>query len=283
MIDPVLKVRALIDAIVDHYHLDLPDGYKRRDPKEPGRIIKEAWEDELFKIFRLRFDAQLKMIESYLEANPLKAGGGPGTKIPLDHPETDELLLEAFAGMMKDGYQQFMLRQTLSVSWSQYNEDALFWVDSWVTELTDMIDATTGKRLERELTNFISQEGYTVGDVISGLKESGLDSGRAEDIAINEITRTFAKAEYSAGQQLLAEWPDVKVVKTWYTNNDAMVCPICLPLNEESVLMNDRFSCGEDHPPAHPGCRCWMESRTDILDSIAVTEAERDAQMEIPF
>ena len=270
-VDPKLKVRALIDAIVDAYDLVLPDGYKRRDPKEPNRILKEAWEDEVFKIFRFRFDAQADMIRTWLEDNRLK---NSGVNIPIDHPESSELLVQAFAGMMDDGFQQFALTNDIVLDFAVYNEDALFWVDSWVTDLTEMIDKTTGVRLERELTSFISEEGYTIGDVIDGLMASGLDSGRAEDIAVSEITRTFGKAEYASGQQALAEFPDAKVIKTWYTNNDAMVCDICRPLNELTVLINDQFVGEFDHPPAHKSCRCWMQSRTDIADTVALGKPE---------
>ena len=270
-VDPKLKVRALIDAIVDAYDLVLPDGYKRRDPKEPNRILKEAWEDEVFKIFRFRFDAQADMIRTWLEDNRLK---NSGVNIPIDHPESSELLVQAFAGMMDDGFQQFALTNDIVLDFAVYNEDALFWVDSWVTDLTEMIDKTTGVRLERELTSFISEEGYTIGDVIDGLMASGLDSGRAEDIAVSEITRTFGKAEYASGQQALAEFPDAKVIKTWFTNNDAMVCDICRPLNELTVLINDQFVGEFDHPPAHKSSRCWMMSRTDIADSVALGKPE---------
>ena len=270
-VDPKLKVRALIDAIVDAYDLVLPDGYKRRDPKEPNRILKEAWEDEVFKIFRFRFDAQADMIRTWLEDNRLK---NSGVNIPIDHPESSELLVQAFAGMMDDGFQQFALTNDIVLDFAVYNEDALFWVDSWVTDLTEMIDKTTGVRLERELTSFISEEGYTIGDVIDGLMASGLDSGRAEDIAVSEITRTFGKAEYASGQQALAEFPDAKVIKTWYTNNDSMVCEICAPLNELTVLINDQFVGEFDHPPAHKSCRCWMQSRTDIADTVALGKPE---------
>lgn len=275
-----LSVYRMIDAIVDAYDLVLPDGYKRRDPKEPNRVIKEAWEDELFKIFRLRFDNQAVMIEAALRANPLKVG----PRIPIADPESTELLLQAFAGMMDSGYQQFMLQSDIILNYAQYTEDALFWTDLWVTELTDLIDTTTGKRLERELASFIQEEGYTIGDVVEGLQASGLDSGRAWDIAVSEVTRTFGRSEFAAGQQLLAENPNVRVIKTWFTNNDGAVCEICQPLHEVSVLINDLFPDGSEHPPAHPkNCRCWMDSTTDILGSVQLTEPGAiEEQLEIP-
>jgi len=73
-----------------------------------------------------------------------------------------------------------------------------------------------------------------------------------------------------AGQDLKEEWPDVRVVKTWETNNDDLVCDICRPLNGVEVEIDEPFVNDEtgdefDCPPGHVNCRCWMDSTTDIL------------------
>lgn len=266
----IIRILEMVDAIVDEYDLDLPDGYKRRDSNEPNRAIKEYWEIEIAKIFRKRFRRQAVIIREYLENHPIgKAAGPGGADIPIGDPETDEQLIKAFIGMMDDGFQISGITASIELSFAQYNEEALNWVDQWVYELTDMVDATTGKRLERELTNFIADEGYTIADVMNGLERSGLDRGRAEDIAVSEVTRTFGKSEYVVGQVAAAEYPDVRVVKTWFTNNDSMVCPICRPLNGRTILMDQEFLPEILHPPAHPkNCRCWMQTETDILEEM---------------
>ena len=69
------------------------------------------------------------------------------------------------------------------------------------------------------------------------------------------------------GEQLKREWPGVRVVKIWCTCNDDYVCEDCRPLNEMTVEIDEEFAKGVPYPPAHDGCRCWMDSSTDILTS----------------
>jgi SPP1 gp7 family putative phage head morphogenesis protein len=127
------------------------------------------------------------------------------------------------------------------------------------------LDKTTRAKLRQELVNFVEIQGYTIGDVVSGLP---FDEMRAQRIAITEITRVYAQSELLAGDQLLREFPDILVIKTWFTNNDDKVCEICAPLHGKRVPLNEMFMdvFGDvyDAPPAHVNCRCWMSSRTKI-------------------
>lgn len=146
-----------------------------------------------------------------------------------------------------------------------YNEEAVkvakeYEIVEWQDDLNDVMK----ERLRTELVEFIKTSGYTVGNVINGLVDAGLDEEKAALVAVTEITRVYAQAELLAGQQLQREFPDVAVIKTWYTNNDDLVCPICAPLNGMVVLLDQEFTDGIDAPPAHVNCRCWMSSRTDI-------------------
>jgi SPP1 gp7 family putative phage head morphogenesis protein len=76
---------------------------------------------------------------------------------------------------------------------------------------------------------------------------------RANDIAVTETTRLFAKAN-------LASWRESGVVprKRWFTANDEIVCPVCGPLEGETVDLNAKFSNGVENPPAHNKCRCGL-------------------------
>jgi len=59
------------------------------------------------------------------------------------------------------------------------------------------------------------------------------------------------------------------VIKQWWTNNDDRVCPICGPLHEEVVDIDENFvSLGVEYqqPPAHVFCRCWMNTTTRIVE-----------------
>jgi hypothetical protein len=45
--------------------------------------------------------------------------------------------------------------------------------------------------------------------------------------------------------------------KTW--NVDGPGCPICDPLDGETVPVNKEFTGGLDGPPAHPNCECGID------------------------
>ena len=42
--------------------------------------------------------------------------------------------------------------------------------------------------------------------------------------------------------------------------------PICAPMDGEEIDEGGTFSSGDDGPPAHPRCRCWLDTRTRIND-----------------
>jgi SPP1 gp7 family putative phage head morphogenesis protein len=83
-------------------------------------------------------------------------------------------------------------------------------------------------------------------------------------IAVTEITRAYAEGQRLAGEALRQEWPDARVTKTWFTNNDDRVCEICAPLDGKTVALDDEFGMDIQQPPAHVRCRCWIDTRTDI-------------------
>jgi hypothetical protein len=100
----------------------------------------------------------------------------------------------------------------------------------------------------------------TMGDVMDMLP---FDERRGLLVATTEITRSYAQGQMMAGLALQEQWPGVRVVKRWYTNADDLVCEICGPLDGQAVDLDEMFD-GAGEPPAHPGCRCWMETSTEI-------------------
>jgi hypothetical protein len=85
---------------------------------------------------------------------------------------------------------------------------------------------------------------------------------------VTEITRSYAQGNQIAGEVMKEQFPDVPVVKVWFTNNDDLVCEICGPLNGEEVGIDDSWDSDDgpvDNPPAHVNCRCWTQTTTNIL------------------
>ena len=74
MTDPKRKAYAAINKIADDLAergIHLPDAYKRRDPREPERVAKEMFEDQVAKLFDKLFASQKKKIRQFVE--PLTA------------------------------------------------------------------------------------------------------------------------------------------------------------------------------------------------------------------
>lgn len=278
----MLELYKAIDAIVDAYKLDLPELYKRRDPDEPHRAEKEMWEDKFYKELMRRFRWQKKAIKKRLENFPpnKKSAESWMSDLDLDDPETRKNLLRIFMGVMDEGVQKFAETSEIDMDWEQVNEEAAEWVnthyydhlagDKKLAGWLETIDDTLRTGLSRELNSFITEPAYTIGDVMSGLGSS-LSPERAQRIAVTEITRTFSQADQVAGEAIAREFEDVRVIKTWWTNKDDIVCPICRPLHKVSVLVTDQFQSPAgvlDGPPAHVNCRCWRSTRTDILGTV---------------
>jgi len=135
------------------------------------------------------------------------------------------------------------------------------------------IDETTLDDVRSAVSMFIQTPGMTIGDTMSAMSITGMQREmRSLRIAVTEITNAYATAEQLAGEQLQSEFPDVRVIKRWWTNNDDLVCPICGPLHGKIVGIGEKFSTdlGDDNivvnerPPAHPNCRCWLSTTTQI-------------------
>jgi SPP1 gp7 family putative phage head morphogenesis protein len=119
-------------------------------------------------------------------------------------------------------------------------------------------------RLRQAISIFIQTPEFTIGHVMKSLS-ADFDEQTAELVAITEITRAYGYKAQKDGESRRSQFPDVPVEKTWFTNNDDRVCPICRGLHGKTVDIDQSFSEGVFLPPAHAGCRCWMSSRTNIL------------------
>jgi len=277
MPDNTLAVYAAIDAVADWLaarSVYLPEAIKRRDPREPGRAEKERAEDALEMLISRRFAAQKRQLRAYLSENlpERKAltiglpGGIPGAIPPAIWrvDPVERLLLIFFIKTAQDGVRLFAESATFDVDWTLVNTRAAAWVQQYTSELLSGLDATTQADLRRALQAFVEMPGVTVGDVINALP-FGLERSRM--IAVTEITRVYAESVQRAGEELKTQFPDVRVVKRWWTNRDDRVCPICWPLHGNTVAIDETFGDGAlTNPPAHTRCRCWMSTQTELAN-----------------
>ena len=96
-----------------------------------------------------------------------------------------------------------------------------------------------------------------MGDLVGMLP---FDEERAWMIGVTEVTRAYADGQLAAMGEIRKEFPKLRMTKTWFTNNDDLVCEVCGPLDGVEVGIEDDFGGEIFQPPAHPKCRCWMST-----------------------
>lgn len=266
----MLEIYRAIDAIADKLQekgVQLPEHLKRRDPKEPGRAMKERYEDKLYRLTLRRFRIQKRNIAAHLNHfAPAKKTELPEALFETERVEA--LLLSLFIAASLDGVKLFSINTTIGLDWTLVNTEAADWARAYVPRWLDDLDRVTKKALTSRLATFVETPGYTVADVMSGLVPT-LGEERALRIATTEITRVFGESQQIAGMALKDEFPDVRVVKEWFTNMDDLVCPICGPLQNNIVEVSHAFHSivgGIMSPPAHVNCRCWMVTTETLAD-----------------
>lgn len=80
---------------------------------------------------------------------------------------------------------------------------------------------------------------------------------RAMMIARTETIDALTAGQEESWKQARAEGLlDDTAQKEWITTPDDRTCPICAPLDGETVGLDEEFSGGFARPPAHPRCRC---------------------------
>ncbi|NDB03718.1 MAG: hypothetical protein EBY38_08680, partial [Flavobacteriaceae bacterium] len=83
---------------------------------------------------------------------------------------------------------------------------------------------------------------------------------RASMIARSEINMAEQAGRAEGWQQAFdAGYIDPSSMKMWMTAQDERTCPVCAPLDGETVEWNGVFSIGYETPGfVHPHCRCTM-------------------------
>lgn len=280
-IDPYLQKiyttigeRSLLNDVFNHdyksrgisFRVDFMPGYghahpiKARDGREPGLAEKMRLERWLQDLFKRRLQAQLNAMRyEYKIAKPKKLPPIPGEK------DFFTELISALLTGVSEGINLFSETVSIGIDFETPNAYAAKWVEKYSFDLIKGIDETSLEVVRRAIDGFVGEVGYTIGDVID-LIEPYFGDVRASMIAVTETTRAFAEGQLMAAEELRKEFPDVQIYKTWFTNNDDLVCDVCGPLDGQEVPIDEPFSSGDDKPPSHVNCRCWIEYNTRVGD-----------------
>jgi hypothetical protein len=241
---------------------------KGRDKREPGRKEKEAYEDKLRSAIVRHFGRQRKKVRAQLENDYPNRKALDYSGLDATDEDTIAELMLLLQDATRHGINLFGQRSKIQIDWTLVNKRAAQWVREYVYDLVKDIDKTTQLLLQDAISQFVETPGMTISDAINLLP---FDEDRAQRVAVTEITRVYAKADQVAGEELKKEFPDVRVVKVWYTNNDDLVCDLCGPLNDTEVDIDDVFytpesSYEDGNPPRHVNCRCWTDTYTKLVE-----------------
>jgi hypothetical protein len=233
-----------------------------RDPREPGVKRKLKFEKELSGLIKRVLARQAEMVERHLQSIYPSRTQKAGADIDLDWTEDEEaelvmLLIQA----SRDGIKLFSEGSKLPMDWEFANIEAAKWARKYAGNLIKEMTATSRAALRETIAAFIEMPGFTIGNVMEMLP---FNEERALRVAVTEITRAYGEANQIAGQQLRKEFPDLKMIKTWYTNNDDLVCEYCGPLNGTSIPIDEAWDGEIQNPPYHVNCRCWTDYGTEL-------------------
>lgn len=97
----------------------------------------------------------------------------------------------------------------------------------------------------------------TVNETLISKSDAGV-SRRSDNIADNESYTAVSEGRNTLWLQWLAlNEISLDSTKTWFTQADEIVCPVCGPLHNVTIRINDQYPGGILTAPAHNKCRCY--------------------------
>lgn len=144
-------------------------------------------------------------------------------------------------------------RLGLSLDVGLIDERAVNWVDENITALVHGLSKTEARYIRNKIQQYLRGDIENLGELINSINATVYNVERAGTIAVTETTRAIASATEAAVDEISAAFPQLALGLMWVTNNDALVCPICSPLDGK-LKGHEWFAL----PPAHTNCRCWV-------------------------
>lgn len=238
--------------------------------QDPAGYNKITIENEMEMALTAFFRAQQTRVRAELEPRIPEDRKAVQLPLPFWHGEELNLLniLLPFLQRAAEGgvavQRAIVESMGIGVDWTAALTEAATWARETAGRLVTSITETTRNRIAGQVANWVETPGRTLPDLWRSLMDDhAFSRARAKLIAATEVTRAYAEGEMAAASRLEKEgW--FKYEKEWQTAMDDRVCPICEPLQGtrvESVSGQFDTAAGSiQGPPAHPGCRCWINT-----------------------
>lgn len=151
----------------------------------------------------------------------------------------------AYTGMLLD------IAMETGIELESATASAAQWASQYTFDLVKGMTANRRALLQGAISDFYDR-GLSLGDLYARLApEFGMQ--RAVSIGVTETTRAASEAQKLFGDYLRGR--GIPMVEVWETSQDERTCPVCSPL--QGKKQGDGWT---DYPPAHPSCRCWINS-----------------------
>jgi SPP1 gp7 family putative phage head morphogenesis protein len=141
----------------------------------------------------------------------------------------------------------------IQLDWGLINDQARAWAVVHTAQVVAQISNTSMETFERHFPDWVAS-GKPLQALIDEL--TPIYKSRASMIAATETTRAYAQGN-------IITWGASGVVDRikWFTARDEWVCPICRGDLSGAVTELGKSFPGYEFtsPPAHPGCRCWIQ------------------------
>ena len=145
------------------------------------------------------------------------------------------------------------------VNWDVFNSAAIEYLNTYNLTILQGVSETTRKQVTQAIQQWIMS-----GQSLSSLETTltpVFGESRAAQIAATEVTRIYAE-----GNQMAWMSSGVVTHNQWRTARDERVCPICGPLDGQTVELGANAfggAFGVTGPPIHVNCRCWLSPVVD--------------------
>ena len=165
-----------------------------------------------------------------------------------------ELVRSLFDGV-ELGYQAQASEFGLETSFKLKPEQATKWAKDNAASSITKIDETTQTEINDLITSGI-ESGRDYGSVAREIRDrfDGFTTQRAETVAVTENASAYENGTATLVKDI--ERVGITMEKAWSTIGGD-TCDVCVENEGEGWIDADEaFSSGDQHPPAHPNCRC---------------------------
>ena len=169
--------------------------------------------------------------------------------------KAEKALVQSLFEGFENGYAMQAGEFGLEASFKLKPEQAVSWARTNAAERITKIDEKTQKEIKDLITRSID-EGRDYGSVAREIRDTfdGFTTSRAETVAVTE--NAFAYENGTATLVKDIESAGITMEKSWSTIGGDE-CDICADNEGEGWIDADEtFQSGDEHPPAHPNCRC---------------------------